>query len=448
MTCLNPRPTARALALALALAPALAGCSGGGVTTEGSATETTSDATSDTTTGETGETTGDTAAVCGDGVVGPGEACDGAELGDQTCAGLGAPFSGGALGCAADCLNVDASACDVDLGGPVVRVNEIFAKGADEGQYADMGDLIELVNVGGAAVDLAGWRLTDTPGFLDDKTYVFPAGTMLVPGAFLILREYNDSVDVGDFPFGISSSKEETLLLARPEAVIVDAITFDGSLADPSYCRLPDGTGQWATCSQTPGATNQPTAAAACGDGAVTAGEQCDGTDLGGASCASVGAFSGGTLACTGLCTFDTAGCTATSTVAINEVGSSDNDLIELYNAGAAPIDLSGWTLTDDTTSPYVADDDAEKLVFDPGTTIAAGGFLVIDKGDGIGQHPFGLSASGDSIRLFDGSLQLIDAVTYGGDQAAISYCRLPDGPGGVWTPDCVMTFGAKNVGP
>ncbi|MGO9838652.1 MAG: hypothetical protein ACLP1X_31110 [Polyangiaceae bacterium] len=37
--------------------------------------------------------------------------------------------------------------------------------------------------------------------------------------------------------------------------------------------------------------------------------ESCDGTDLGGATCASNG-FSGGTLACTSLCTFDTNGCT------------------------------------------------------------------------------------------------------------------------------------------
>src|SRR5262245_50234597 len=47
----------------------------------------------------------------------------------------------------------------------------------------------------------------------------------------------------------------------------------------------------------------------ACGDGAINvAGEQCDGADLGGESCASLG-FVAGTLGCAG-CAFDTSACT------------------------------------------------------------------------------------------------------------------------------------------
>ena len=46
--------------------------------------------------------------------------------------------------------------------------------------------------------------------------------------------------------------------------------------------------------------------AASCGDGFQWIGnEDCDGTDLGGQECTDVG-FAGGTLACTGGCTFDT----------------------------------------------------------------------------------------------------------------------------------------------
>jgi hypothetical protein len=46
-----------------------------------------------------------------------------------------------------------------------------------------------------------------------------------------------------------------------------------------------------------------------CGDGTINvAGEQCDGSDLGGASCASLG-YPGGTLACAN-CLFDTSSCT------------------------------------------------------------------------------------------------------------------------------------------
>jgi hypothetical protein len=46
-----------------------------------------------------------------------------------------------------------------------------------------------------------------------------------------------------------------------------------------------------------------------CGDGVVDAGESCDGADLGGMDCSQLG-FSGGQLACTVACAFDTSGCT------------------------------------------------------------------------------------------------------------------------------------------
>jgi hypothetical protein len=48
---------------------------------------------------------------------------------------------------------------------------------------------------------------------------------------------------------------------------------------------------------------------AVCGNGAVEAGEQCDGADLNGQTCQSLG-FTGGTLACGAGCTFNTSGCT------------------------------------------------------------------------------------------------------------------------------------------
>jgi len=47
-----------------------------------------------------------------------------------------------------------------------------------------------------------------------------------------------------------------------------------------------------------------------CGNGALDDGEDCDGTELGGADCTTVaGGFIGGTLACATDCTFDTAQC-------------------------------------------------------------------------------------------------------------------------------------------
>lgn len=46
-----------------------------------------------------------------------------------------------------------------------------------------------------------------------------------------------------------------------------------------------------------------------CGNGVVDEGEDCDGDDLGGATCATMEGFDGGTLGCTDDCTFDTSAC-------------------------------------------------------------------------------------------------------------------------------------------
>jgi cysteine-rich repeat protein len=49
-------------------------------------------------------TTGTEANRCGDGVVGEGEECDGADLAGNTCASVGEGYTGGALGCTLDCV--------------------------------------------------------------------------------------------------------------------------------------------------------------------------------------------------------------------------------------------------------------------------------------------------------------------------------------------------------
>jgi len=47
-----------------------------------------------------------------------------------------------------------------------------------------------------------------------------------------------------------------------------------------------------------------------CGDGVIDPGEQCDGIDLGGATCQSLG-YTGGTLSCKPSCEFNTSACTS-----------------------------------------------------------------------------------------------------------------------------------------
>jgi hypothetical protein len=288
-----------------------------------------------------------------------------------------------------------------------------------------MGDAIELVNAGTAALDLTGWRVSVDDLFLPDATYVFPDGA-LAPGEFRVVVRLAEPAMPDGFPFEIAGD-EFTLVLGDPDGAVVDAVTFAVSDAAASYCRLPDGTGDWQPCTPTFGAANA-ASGVVCGDGELDDGEQCDGADLNGQTCEGLG-HGGGALTCTDACTWDDAQCVGDVTVALNELESVD-DRIELHNAGDAPVDLAGWVLTDDVVDAnYDPDADLEKLVFPAATELGPGEFLVVPKGMRPGQHPFGLSAGGDAVSLLRPNLALADQVVYGADAAAVSYCRLPAGP-------------------
>ena len=89
-------------------------------------------------------------------------------------------------------------------------------------------------------------------------------------------------------------------------------------------------------------------------------------------------------------------------------------DLIELHNAGAAAVDLSGKSLSDDPLLP-------RKFVFPAGTSLAAGGYLVVYADSELtapGLHTdFALDAEGDQVRLYDTPANggvLLDSIVFG----------------------------------
>lgn len=406
-------------------------------------TTTGDDPSSSSTTDVPPTTTGVDPMLCGNGVRDPGEICDGPELGDKTCVDAGPNYIGGELACNGDCNSFDASGCELAPGIGVAALNEVGSTGAKAGPYAGKGDIIEIYNMGDAALDLSGYKLAQNPAFPVDKTFVFPGGTQLAPGQYMVLLELDPDTLEGHFPFKLSQDKDETVLLADAGGVTVDSLTFAGYLAKRSYCRVPDGKGAWAQCEQTFGALNVKSAIA-CGDGKAEGDEACDGADLGGATCTSLG-FSGGEVTCNANCTHNMTSCTTGSAIVINELESTADD-IELYNSSDKPIDVSGWIMTDDVVDKsYDPAADLEKVVFAMGTTVPAKGFFVVHKGDDPNYHPFGLSADGDTVTLLKPDKSIVDKVSYGAKQADISFCRMPDGPSGVWTPMCKPTFDLPN---
>jgi hypothetical protein len=120
-------------------------------------------------------------------------------------------------------------------------------------------------------------------------------------------------------------------------------------------------------------------------------------------------------------------------------VGAGYPDLVELYNPGAEPADLSGMSLTDNAAEP-------RKFAFPPGTLLNPGKYLVLFA-DNDTQPPgfhlgFGLKAEGDDLHLFGADGRLLDSIAFGSQLTDLSIGRLADGSWGLTTP----TFGAVNV--
>ncbi|HTJ34739.1 MAG TPA: lamin tail domain-containing protein [Dactylosporangium sp.] len=118
--------------------------------------------------------------------------------------------------------------------------------------------------------------------------------------------------------------------------------------------------------------------------------------------------------------------------VRINEVessGGTPGDWVELYNAGTAAADISGWVVKDN--------DDTHVFTVPATTTIAPGAFLVLDV-----ESAFGLGAA-DSARLFLPDGTLADSYTWTA-HAATTYGRCPDGTGDFATT-AAPTRGAAN---
>jgi hypothetical protein len=105
-------------------------------------------------------------------------------------------------------------------------------------------------------------------------------------------------------------------------------------------------------------------------------------------------------------------------TVRLNEIFASGNatnvvsasDWVELHNTGTETVDLSGWSLTDDS--------DPRRYVFPAGTQIGAGGFLRVwcdanVSGGGL-RTGFGLNSREETVLLYDANTNRVDAVSYG----------------------------------
>ncbi len=123
-----------------------------------------------------------------------------------------------------------------------IVINEVLPSpdGPDE-----QNEWIEIANTNGFAVDLSGWRISDTLGVI--KEYSFPQDTNIDALGFLVLGRPESKI--------ILNNDGDTLNLNRPDGVLSDSVSFGPAKPAESYTRTANAVWVW-NGNPTPGAAN------------------------------------------------------------------------------------------------------------------------------------------------------------------------------------------------
>jgi len=291
-------------------------------------------------------------------------------------------------------------------GGTGVQLNEIMARNNSVvvtpwGNYSDW---IELYNPGATSTNLSGMSLSVNQ--LQPGQWVFPAGTTIAAGGYLVVwcdatRSATTNLQAG-FNLGQSlDGNSGSVYLFNATNQVVDYVEWGFQIANQSIGRIAENWYLLAT--NTPGATNA--AAVALG---------------------------------------------APANVRINEwmaQPASGSSWFELYNLDPLPVSLGGLYLSDDPSIAGLTEFQVPPLSFIPGQ-----GWIKWDAdghpSNGRNHVNFQLSATGESLLLYDTALTLIDAVYFSGQQTSVSQGRLPDGSGTVVSFPATASPGAGNYLP
>jgi len=122
--------------------------------------------------------------------------------------------------------------------------------------------------------------------------------------------------------------------------------------------------------------------------------------------------------------------------VVINELtGTGTPDFIEIYNITNAPVDISGYKISDSSA----------EYILPSGTTIPAHGFIVLLCNDGNSglETNFKISSGGELITLKNPTNDIVDQINLPAIAVGKTYSRIPDG-GSTWA-ETNDTQGATN---
>ena len=279
-----------------------------------------------------------------------------------------------------------------------VVINEVMSRNTlyipVNGEYAGW---VEVCNLSDEAVDISGWYLTDSEIFKNAfrfKDTVLQSGETAIVYAAGVKETLHDPVNVAEFKV---SAAGDMLMLTNSRGDVVDRTDVPPLGVDEAWARDAE-TGEWApTFDATPAMANTR-------ENYAGLAQQMLQTE---------------------------SDVVISEAMAANKSFMVENgcpDWIELCNLGAAPVDLTGWTLADDPEAP-------ENGYVLPAVTLNSGEYLII-YADGRGYQDetgtlhanFSLSRKGETLVLMDAQGRLASRMVFGEMEQDMTCSRQNDG--------------------
>ena len=277
-----------------------------------------------------------------------------------------------------------------------VALSEIMIsnKGSVPDNLGGYPDYIELHNGSSERADISGYGLSDS--LLEGAKYVFPAGTVLEPGAYVVVWCGGEAEDGMHAPFKLSAGEEAVLFDAsgRPlDTAVLNSV-------DSGMVLRREGE-VWTQAKPCPG---YPKTEAGMAEYEASLKETED-----------IGLYINEFMASNATTICDSFG--------------SYSDWIELYNSTDTDMDISGFGISDNLSQPM-------KYRFPDGSTIAAKGYLVVFCSGNEGMQngelhaPFGLRSYGEDVVIANRAGRIIDSYSFKNQETDVSMARIPDGAG------------------
>lgn len=277
-----------------------------------------------------------------------------------------------------------------------VTLSEIMIsnKGSVPDNLGGYPDYIELHNGSTEKADISGYGLSDS--LLEGAKYVFPAGTVLEPDAYVVVWCGGEAEDGMHAPFKLSAGEEAVLFDAsgRPlDTAVLNSV-------DSGMVLRREGE-VWTQAKPCPGYPKTE-------EGMAEYEKSLKETE-------DIGLYINEFMASNATTICDSFG--------------SYSDWIELYNSTDTDMDISGFGISDNLSQPM-------KYRFPDGSTIAAKGYLVVFCSGNEGMQngelhaPFGLRSYGEDVVIANRAGRIIDSYSFKNQETDVSMARIPDGAG------------------